>query len=170
MEERVIIDPQWFCGQIMGNLSAPEEWLRTEEQVTKGIVSRDALLIRLGLVRLFARNEQSAELALVALQQLCLCSPVDEPPNHFVVPILLREDEAGLGVWGPCGEEHLVCGRRFECARAMDVLSAGFFPKLQVVLPKVRGCQLSKMFKGAIRLVVLDCDFLIILGSDSKCK
>ena len=166
LEERIIIDPQWFCGTVIGKLSEPTQWtvhlpLHTGQD---GPVSADKLLQKLELHRL---TKESAALALAALEKLRMCDKVHEPPNHYIVPVLLRgENGVTAKDWGDCKDFKVVCGRRFVCESKVDALSAGFFPKLQIILPKMRGCEAARLGQGSIRLIVQSCDFLIIVAPD----
>ena len=170
LDERIIIDPQWFCSTVIGKLSEPTRWvshssLRISQE---GLISTGKLLQKLELHRL---TKEGAELALAALEKLRLCDKVHEPANHYIVPVLLR-GENGVNVkdWGDSKEFKIVCGRRFICESKIDALSAGFFPKLQITLPKMRGCVAARLGQGAIRLIAKSCDFLIIIAPDMQSK
>ena len=171
LQERVIIDPQWFCTSIIGKLSEPSAWISEELRVKgNGLVSSDALKTKLGLQNVASKaaaalSEDGSELVLTALQQLLLCDKVSDPHDHYIVPVLLRsKDNAGLEEWGPCAAFKHVVGRSLECTNSFDAFSAGFFPKLQVLLPKLKGCEQACFMQGAIILVISGCDCLVTMS------
>jgi hypothetical protein len=169
LDERVIIDPQWFCGTVIGRLSEPTEWVSRELRASNGgTISRAALLRKLELDKI---SGEGAEMALAALEQLLLCDRVSEPPDHYIVPVLLQDGVSGsrlLEMWGDSRDYGVVCGRRFECASDIDALGAGFFPKLQIALGKVQACESVELGQGSMCLVVSGCAMVILLAKDQQ--
>jgi hypothetical protein len=149
LQERIIIDPQWFCSTVLGRLSEPQSM--RDPSAPHGIgddgrISRADLLRRL---RLDEISEASAQLALLVLEEhLLLCSRVDEGREQYIVPVLLRTPE-GQGVRFEAPHEGYwssVCGRRFVCEGDTEALSPGFFPKLQVALRRKYDCVGAQAF------------------------
>ena len=170
LDERIIIDPQWFCSTVIGKLSEPARWVsHSSLQISEnGLISTDKLLQKLELHKL---TKEGANLALAALEKLRLCDKVHEPADHYIVPVLLRgENGVSTSDWRDFKDYKVVCGRRFVCESKTDALSAGFFPKLQITLPKMRGCEDARLGQGAIRMIAKSCGFLIIIAPDSQSK
>ena len=164
VDERIIIDPHWFCGTVIGKLAEPNKWLPKELQVgPSAIVSRKFLLAKLRLDKISA---EGAELALIALEQLLLIDKVVDQPDHYVVPVLLEGNNgAGLADWGESKDFSVVVGRRFECKN-----EPGFFPKLQVALSRTPDCENVRMGQGTICLVTNSCAVYVGLAKDMRCK
>ena len=169
LDERIIIDPQWFCSTVIGKLAEPNEWLPEEMRVgASAIVSRKFLLKRLQLDRISAGG---VDLAVVALEQLLLIEKVVEQPNHYIVPVLLEGDNgAGLADWSKCKDLPVVVGRRFECRNEHDALGPGFFPKLQVALSRLPYIESVRMGQGTICLVANSCSVFVGLAKDMRSK
>ena len=121
---------------------------------------------RLNLDRISA---ESADLALIALEQLLLIDKVVDQPEHYIVPVLLKDDNgAGLADWGDSKDFPVIVGRRFECKNEHDALGPGFFPKLQVALSRIPNCENMRMGQGAICLVVKSCAIYVGLAKDMR--
>jgi hypothetical protein len=162
LQERVIIDPQWFCTTVMGRLSEPNSM--RDRKLPQGIGS-DGLISRADLVkrlRLDKINGESAALALRVLEEhLWLCSRVEGDREQYIVPVLLRtRDGEQLRFGGPHEGWDVVCGRRFECESELDALGPGFFPKLQAALPRRYGCLGSHYSQGALWIVIGSSEIL----------
>jgi hypothetical protein len=157
LQERIIIDPQWFCTTIMGRLSEPQSM--RDPSAPHGI-GDDGRIGRVDLVkrlRLDEISEASADLALLVLEKhLWLCSRVnDGGEEQYIVPVLLRTPSGQKLCFGAPHEGwSVVCGRRFVCEGDIDALSPGFFSKLQAALPRQYGCVGTKYSQGGLWLII----------------
>jgi hypothetical protein len=156
LQERIIIDPQWFCTTVMGRLSEPQSMqdLSAPHRIgDDGRISRVDLVKRLQLDEI---SKASAELAMLVLEEhLLLCSRVDGGGEQYIVPVLLRTPSGQeLCFEAPHEGWSAVCGRRFVCEGDTEALSPGFFPKLQAALPRRYGCMGTKYSQGGLWLVI----------------
>jgi hypothetical protein len=156
LDERVIIDPQWFGTTLMGRLSEPQNMRGSSAPHgigDDGRISRADLVRRLRLDKI---SEQSAEFALLVLEtHLRLCSRVDGGGEQYIVPVLLRTPSGlELGFSSPHEGWTAMCGRRFVCTSDIDALSPGFFPKLQSTLPGLYGCTAARYSQGSLLMLI----------------
>jgi hypothetical protein len=163
LQERIIIDPQWFCTTVLGRLSEPQS-MRVGDAPhgvdDDGRISRADLVRRLQLDEI---SRESAKLALRALEEhLWLCSRVDDSGEQFIVPVLLRTVPGqDVRFQAPHEGWSVVCGRRFVCEGDADALSPGFFPKLQVVLPQRHQCSATKYSQGGLWAIISRSEVLL---------
>jgi hypothetical protein len=61
---------------------------------------------------------------------------------------------AGAALSPPHEGWGVVCGRRFECVSNVDALGPGFFPKLQVALPRQHRCTGVRYSQGALWVLI----------------
>jgi hypothetical protein len=173
LEERIIIDPQWFCSTVLGRLSEPQSMRRSGAPHgigDDGRISQADLVKRLQLDKI---NIKSAELVLTMLEEhLLLCSRVVGEKDKYIVPVLLRTPNGQeLCFEAPHEGWSAVCGRRFVCESDIDALSPGFFPKLQAVLPQQHRCSNTKYSQGGLWAIIGRSEVLLRVSPalTSKC-
>jgi hypothetical protein len=116
-----------------------------------GNLSCSELLSRLHLSQ---ASERQRECLIAALRRLEIALVDGSNPGMYIIPSLLpmATDKEFVQCWLPYRTKGVLCCRRFEVDdSAVDMFTAGFFPRLQIRLANGLGCSgpALQIFKNA---------------------
>ncbi|KAG6545988.1 hypothetical protein Mapa_012650 [Marchantia paleacea] len=143
----VVLDPNWFCQRVVGELLLPDSILQEEQSSVRSIVEEDGS-ISLKTLHLFLQQNLGTEpVSWVVAMLMCLglCYRGGVGNDRVLVPALIKKDD--MDRWEKCGvREATACqwvmGRSLTLMdSAKTALPAALFRRLQVSLARDPGCE-----------------------------
>ncbi|KAJ0774412.1 putative P-loop containing nucleoside triphosphate hydrolase, of Roc (COR) [Helianthus annuus] len=144
--EFLILDFQWFCGEVIGQLvKLNARKTSSNEGVSGGFVSRKELekILRGSLhsqipgmgSKIFGNLDASDLVNMMLKLELCYKQDPSDPESLLLIPSLLEENRTRIPIWQLVTSDCVFAGRHLECHDSSHMfLTPGFFPKLQVQL------------------------------------
>lgn len=137
----VILDCDWFCGEVLGQLIKLE--VRNPSTNNSGFISRNELEKVLrgklhsqipGMSSKVFENLQASDLVKMMLKlELCYGQDQSDPDSPLLIPLILEEGRGKPQRWLLSMPDCIYAGRHLECDDSSHMfLTPGFFPRLQV--------------------------------------
>nr|XP_043630803.1 protein TORNADO 1 [Erigeron canadensis] len=141
----LILDFQWFCGEVLGQLVKLHVRNPGNEQSNRGFVSRKELEKILrgclqshvpGMGSKIFENLDASDLVNMMLKlELCYKQDPSNPESMLLIPSFLEESRTRTPRWPLITSDCIFGGRHLECHDSSHMfLTPGFFPRLQVHL------------------------------------